>query len=70
MRVEHTIPKGQAKLLVNAQQQINEAQAQFNLVANTVLLGLEVEGKMVSVDPDTGLLVVEVPDPVELTDAA
>lgn len=70
MTVEHAISKNQAVLMVRAQQEINVAQARLDLIAGTVLAGLEVEGRVVSVDAEKGLLTVEIPDIAPATDAA
>lgn len=71
MTVEIGIPKAQAAMIFGAQQELNAAQAKLNLIVNTVMAGQGVQGQVVSVDSDRGILTVEVPDiSPEKTDAA
>lgn len=60
-----SLPARQIALVVKAQAIANKAQGDLDLVVQTVLAGLDVEGQVVSVDGEKGVLNIEVADVVE-----
>lgn len=57
-----SLPAKQIELLSKAQDVANRAQADVTLIAQTVLLGLGIDGKIVEIDPSKGTVNVEVKD--------
>lgn len=59
---EVPITKRQAEMLVRAQAVAEQATQNLNLVAQTVMAGLELTGQIVSVDTDKLTLSIEEPE--------
>lgn len=56
------LPAKQIALLARAQAQVDKAQNDLALIVQTLLLGLDVQGQVVSVDTEKNELSIEVPD--------